>query len=126
VHDPAIANLYYQEGSPATTRAGTALSVEPNARPAQIALAACRPNPSFGPTTFQYSLGAEAADVELAIFDITGRSVRTLVSGPVHVGTHQAVWDGRDDNGRLNRAGVYYYRLRSGGETRSRLLVLTH
>jgi hypothetical protein len=127
VHDPTIANLYYQEWT-ARYRAsgGTTLSVDPVSTPAGIALAACRPNPSSGPTTFQYSIARDAADVNLAIFDVTGRTVRTLVSGAVHAGTHQVAWDGHDDSGRLKRAGVYYYRLRSGGETRSRLLVLTH
>ena len=127
VHDPTIANLYYQEWT-ARYRAsgGTALSVDPVSTTAGVALAACRPNPSSGPTTFRYSIARDAADVNLAIFDVTGRTVRTLVSGAAHAGTHQVAWDGRDDSGRLKRAGVYYYRLRSGGETRSRLLVLTH
>jgi hypothetical protein len=49
VHDPTIANLYYQEWT-ARYRAsgGTTLSVDPVSTPAGIALAACRPNPSAG------------------------------------------------------------------------------
>ena len=48
---------------------------------------------------------------------------RTLVWTP-RAGTHVRTWDGRDDAGRSVTSGTYLYRLESGGESRSRKMLL--
>ncbi len=51
------------------------------------------------------------APVDLRIFDLSGRLVRTLLSGSQPAGTHRVLWDGRDGDGRDAPSGVYLYRL---------------
>ena len=51
------------------------------------------------------------ANVEVAVYDLSGRRVRTLVSGRLPAGVESAAWDGRDDTGRDVGAGVYILRL---------------
>ncbi|MBD3298614.1 MAG: PKD domain-containing protein, partial [candidate division Zixibacteria bacterium] len=68
------------------------------------------PNPFNASTLIRYDLTAEA-DVRLEIFDITGRRVRLLHHGHREAGTHNAVWDGRDEQGRVVASGIYFYRL---------------
>jgi len=49
--------------------------------------------------------------VSLAIFDITGRRVRELVSGTAQGGEHAINWDLRDDRGGAVGLGIYFARL---------------
>ncbi len=92
---------------------------------ARSLLAQNAPNP-FNPTTaIRFSVpGNESARVTLAIFDLNGRRVRTLVDAPLGAGTHTAVWDGRDERGRLAASGVYVYELAVAGRREMRRMVL--
>jgi flagellar hook assembly protein FlgD len=47
----------------------------------------------------------------LAVFDLRGRRLCTLVRGEVSQGRHSVIWDGCDDEGRRLPAGVYVARL---------------
>lgn len=93
--------------------------------PARFALHACRPNPFNPRTTIRYDL-PEPASVELVVFDLTGRLVRTLI-GDAHeaAGARAVDWDGRDDRGRSLGSGVYLCRMTAGSfrETKRMLLV---
>ena len=74
------------------------------------ALYANHPNPFSGGTTILYAL-PRPMPVRLAIYDITGRKVRTLVNGIQSAGESRVTWDGRDEHGARVSAGVYIYRL---------------
>jgi hypothetical protein len=82
-----------------------------------------RPNPFNPVTTIGYSL-REDADIEMAVFDLTGRRVRTLVSGPAYAGDHEVTWNGLDSRGFRVASGVYFYRLRVGDAVETRRMVL--
>ncbi len=90
---------------------------------AAVALSMARPNPFNPRTTISYT-APHAAHTELAIYDVTGRLVRTLWRGRVAAGEHDLVWDGRDDSGARAASGVYAYQLRVGNVVESRHLVL--
>ena len=68
------------------------------------------PNPFNPSTTIPYRLAA-ASTVELEIFDIAGRKVRTVLAEIQDAGFHETTWDGRDEDGHIVGAGVYFYRL---------------
>jgi outer membrane protein assembly factor BamB/predicted phosphodiesterase len=55
--------------------------------------------------------GAGVLDARLDIYDVQGRKVRTLVSGPLAQGRHLQRWDGRDARGQEVASGVYFLRL---------------
>lgn len=97
----------------------------PDGTPARYALHACRPNPFNPRTTIRYDL-PEPASVDLAVYDLNGRRVRTLLGG-VHeaAGARAVAWDGRDDRGRSLGSGVYLCRMTAGTfrETKRMLLV---
>lgn len=75
------------------------------------------PNPFNPQTRINFEL-FRAADVELVIFDLAGRPLRTLLSGFLPAGPHQASWDGRDARGNWLPSGIYLYRLRIPGASR--------
>jgi flagellar hook assembly protein FlgD len=55
--------------------------------------------------------------VDLAVFDLRGRLVRTLVATELAAGRHTVAWNGRDEGGRNVPSGTYFYRLIARGET---------
>ncbi len=91
-----------------------AVAVENNGMlPETINLLQNYPNP-FNPTTeIDYSLPCDA-DVELLIFDVTGRHVKTLVRDRESSGFKTVKWDGTDENNRKVTSGMYLYQLKAG------------
>jgi hypothetical protein len=81
------------------------------------------PNPFNPETTIRFTL-AGRTPVRLSIFDATGRHVRTLLDGSREAGSHQILWDGRDDRGNSAGSGIYFCRLDAAGRTQARKMVL--
>ncbi len=73
----------------------------------------CQPNPARGQAGINYNL-SQAGPVSVVLYDITGRKVRTLVSGQQPAGSHGIMWSGSNDQGRTVAAGVYFVRLQAG------------
>lgn len=71
------------------------------------------PNP-FNPTTTITVDIQNTSEVELVIYDMPGRKVRTLYSGVMHPGRHSKVWDGLSDSKEQLPGGVYFCVLSSG------------
>ncbi len=92
--------------------------------PGRLRLAPNRPNPFNPRTVIPFSLPREDR-VELAVYDVAGRLVRTLVSESLIAGEHEAIWRGLDESGRAVASGSYYARLRTshGVEVRAVTLV---
>ena len=65
-----------------------------------------------------------AGKVTLAIYDVRGRLVNTLVDAWREPGRHTAVWRGRDRHDRTVAAGVYLVRLKAGGQATTRGVTL--
>jgi hypothetical protein len=90
---------------------------------APLALRQNVPNPFNPKTEIAYSL-REAAQVRLAVFDVEGRLVRVLDEGLRAAGSHEAVWDGKDDAGNPSSSGMYFYRLEGAGQQLTRKMLL--
>ena len=78
-----------------------------------FALGTARPNPTRGELTISFSL-AKDSHARLAVYDVAGRLVRTLVNSMTPAGIHEAVWDGRNSAGSAVGSGVFFYRLEAG------------
>jgi subtilisin-like proprotein convertase family protein len=105
------------------TFAGGQSGVGPDGLPAVFALRGNYPNPFNPSTTISYDL-PRAGHVQLQIYDVAGRLVRTLVDENRAAATHREVWDGRDNRGRGVASGVYYYRVTSGSHTATAKMML--
>ena len=70
------------------------------------------PNPFNPSTTINFTL-PELSDVNISVYDISGRLVNTLVNENLPSGTHSVVWNGNDMNSNKVSAGVYMYTLTS-------------
>lgn len=91
--------------------------------PTQITLEQNYPNPFNPSTTIRFAL-PEARMVEIAVFDLLGRKVRTIVAGAMTEGMHSASFDGRDDLGAALPSGLYIYRLVAGSASVQRSMML--
>ncbi len=80
---------------------------------ATYTLSPSRPNPARSEATIGFTLPREEL-VTLRVFDVSGRAVRTLVEKRLGAGTHEAVWDGRDNRGSDVGPGHYFYRIKAG------------
>jgi hypothetical protein len=83
------------------------------AAPHETVLLAPAPNPFARTLAVTFSL-AVAGNAEVSVFDINGRRVRTLASGPHAAGVHHADWDGLDESRSPVAQGVYYLRFTAG------------
>jgi hypothetical protein len=86
-------------------------------------LAQNSPNPFSPETWISYTI-ARDTHVEMKVYDIKGRLVRTLMSGDAPAGKHRATWDGRDSEGRPAATGIYLYRLETPERSISRKMTL--
>jgi hypothetical protein len=89
-----------------------------------LELAQSRPNPVLSGTELAFEL-ENPAQASLRIYDLSGKLVRTLVTGPLAAGSHTARWDTRDESGKPVASGVYFYRLESNGLLATKQLVVT-
>jgi hypothetical protein len=80
------------------------------------------PNPFLGGSAIAFSLG-HAQDVDLGVFDLSGRRVRQLHRGRLAAGPHSFDWNGRDDGGRRAPAGIYFVRFQAPGRRMEAKLV---
>jgi trimeric autotransporter adhesin len=92
------------------------------AHPSLTVLLAPAPNPFAGGTTLSFAL-AKAGPVELAIYGVDGRRIRTLVREDRDAGNYEIAWDGRDESRAPVRPGVFYVRLVAGGRQFTKRLV---
>lgn len=82
------------------------------------------PNPASGPIEILYRVTSERA-FDLAVYDVSGRKIRSLSSGGVLVGVQSARWDRLDSSGRRVAPGTYFLRLTSSsGQSASHRITL--
>jgi hypothetical protein len=81
------------------------------------------PNP-FNPSTRLPFVLAREEEVTIAVHDLTGRRVRTLVRGRMAPGNHETSWDGTDEAGNRLASGIYLCRMETGAESHSIRLAL--
>jgi hypothetical protein len=124
-------NVYYKatavddagnESDPATDGAPTAVTGP--VIPKKLALYQNTPNP-FNPTTqIRFDVPDDGTRVTLAIYDVSGRLVRSIVDNYVTAGRKSVTWDGTDTNGSPVSSGIYFYRLATGKRTLTKKMVL--
>jgi hypothetical protein len=86
---------------------------------------AVNPNPSRRAANIHWQL-PKPGPVQLRVYDVGGRCVRTLINEALPAGRHISAWDGRDDQGRTVANGLYLYRLQAGDRSLTAKAVLLH
>ena len=115
--EPSDADIYAQRVVDPPTVAGdspplVAVTVLPN-----------YPNPFTSTTELEIGI-VKASAIEIDVFDVAGRKVRTQTFAQRSAGWRKLVFDGRDEMGRLLPSGVYFYRVRASGTAVVRKMVI--
>jgi len=83
------------------------------------------PNPFNPSTKIPYHLSYDL-DVNIAIYDIRGRRVKTLQKGVQQHGLYEVEWDGTDEHGLFVSSGIYLCRIIVGDFSQTRKISLIH
>jgi hypothetical protein len=91
---------------------------------AKNALSHAYPNPFNPVTKIAYSV-KEAGPVTIAVYNVAGKVVRTLMDTEVDAGTRGTVtWNGANDSGEKCASGVYFYRIAAPGFLESHKMIM--
>ena len=101
---------------------GPISAVLANTTPTEFGLHKNYPNPFNPVTTISYDL-AKDVYVELAVYNILGGKVITLVNGNQPAGSYQLEWDGRDSRGLIVSSGMYLLRINAGNYCKTNKMV---
>jgi hypothetical protein len=110
------------ENNPNYMVVGT-LSIDGADIPEVFALHQNYPNPFNPITTLRYDL-PENSYVNITIYDMLGREIRTLVNTTRDAGFKSVIWDATNDYGKPVSAGVYIYQIQAGEFVQTRKMVL--
>ena len=81
------------------------------------------PNPTSGESQVNFAL-AKRGNVDLSVYSVEGRRVKTLVRGVQEVGRYHYTWDGSDERGSVAKSGIYFIQLEAAGAKKTRVLTL--
>ena len=81
------------------------------------------PNPFNRTTTISISL-KEPNYIELKLFNVKGKKIRTLIKGKFEAGDHYFIWNGKNDVGQNVSSGLYINRLQAGDKIQSKKMLL--
>jgi hypothetical protein len=91
--------------------------------PDEFALRQNYPNPFNPVTTLLYDL-PENGHVNITIYDMLGRNIKTLINQTQDAGYKSVIWDATNDYGKPVSAGVYLYQIQAGEFVQTKKMVL--
>jgi hypothetical protein len=81
------------------------------------------PNPFNPETAIHFSI-PKNGHASLTVYNALGQKIRTLLDAEAKTGSHEVLWNGRDDLGRSVPSGVYIYRLKTPESAATRKMIL--
>lgn len=76
------------------------------------------PNPFNPETTISFSIPIDGK-VDLSIYNIKGQKVKTLVHDELERGSHQVIWNSKDNTGKSVATGIYFYKMSVNSKDKS-------
>ena len=119
-----IDGFFESLGTAMITVAGASVSIDDfdNILPSEFVLHQNYPNPFNPSTTIRFDV-PEENNVNIIVYDMLGREVRTLISSFFTPSVYSVVWDGTNNDGNVVPNGIYFYRMVSGEFIQVRKLV---
>ena len=99
------------------------VQVDQDILPSELHLYQNHPNPFNPETSIRFSLPIQQ-DVSLVIYDMMGRKVRMMTVKSAEPGNHVIRWNGKNQNGTLASAGVYFYQLYTPSFSMTKKMIL--
>ena len=99
------------------------LAIDGDLIPVEFALRQNYPNPFNPVTTLRYNL-PEQTHVNITVYDMFGRKVRTILNQTQYAGYRSVIWDATNDYGKPVSAGIYLYQIQAGENISTKKMVL--
>ena len=99
------------------------LSINRELLPDAFALHQNYPNPFNPVTTLRYDLTKQAT-VNITIYDMLGKQVKTLINQTQNAGYRSVIWDATNDYSKPVSAGIYLYQIQAGEYISTKKMVL--
>jgi PKD repeat protein len=74
------------------------------------------PNPFNPQTTISFNL-KKASNVNIKIYNVKGQIVRNLINQSMKAGEHNIVWNGKNNNNKIQASGIYFVKVNHGKES---------
>ena len=100
----------------------SATDIEKDEIPTEFSLNQNHPNPFNPVTQIRYTL-PQPTNVQLKIYDILGREVKTLINSEQSAGNFRVEWNGTDNYNTLVTSGMYIYRIVAGEFIQTRKMI---
>jgi flagellar hook assembly protein FlgD len=81
------------------------------------------PNPFNASTLIEYVVPSPS-HVNIEVFNILGRKIRTLIDESKPAGEYRIRWDGNNSQGQAVSTGIYFYRCRAGSFVETKKMIL--
>jgi PKD repeat protein len=118
-NDGVISGAQWAQGAPLAPPTPAADHVLHDAFGGRFALARGYPNPFATQVTIEF-FAPSMTSIHLAVYNLSGRCLRTLLDKVTQPGVHTITWDGRAESGGKLPAGAYFYRLTAADFTQTR------
>jgi hypothetical protein len=99
------------------------LAIDGDLIPVEFALRQNYPNPFNPVTTLLYDL-PEQTHVNITVYDMLGRKIRTILNQQQDPGYKSVIWDATNDYGKPVSAGIYLYQIQAGDFMQTKKMVL--
>ena len=100
------------------------ISIDTKAVPKTFGLSQNYPNPARTSTTISFGLPVATRDINLRVYDLSGREIKAISVGTHNAGVVNVEWNLTDSAGRQIPAGVYLYRLDTPNFSATKRLVV--
>jgi len=100
----------------------TELFIDNRMMPTEYAIHQNYPNPFNPVTTLRYDI-PENAMINITIYDMLGRQVKTLINQTQDAGYRSVIWDATHDYGKHESAGIYLYQIQAGEYMQTKKMV---
>jgi uncharacterized repeat protein (TIGR01451 family) len=81
------------------------------------------PNPFTGQMSYAYEIVGGDQPVDIGVYNVAGRLVKSLAKSSMPAGRHTATWNGTDEAGARVPGGVYFVRVRLGADTQQHRVI---
>lgn len=94
-----------------------------NNLPSEFAVTQNYPNPFNPITTIAFDVPVPS-EVNIAVFNVLGQRVTTLVNGRKEAGEYTIDWNGTSDGGNRVASGIYFYRITAGDFVKTKKMMM--
>jgi len=81
------------------------------------------PNPFNATTTIRFQI-RQSEQVTVTVFDILGHQISEITNRLYKAGSHQILWDGKNQQGQAVASGLYIYRIEAGDFVQGKKMLL--